>query len=462
MLKIPRIIHRIWLGKNPMPEDFVAWGRTWEQHHPGWEFRLWTDDNLPQLRNARLLDALKSYSGKSNVIRYEILSQFGGVYVDTDFECLRNIEPLLNDVECFAGVCKDVKFENGRFPLANTAIIGCVPGHPFMEDLVANIEANVRSLPPDVDSPTQTGPIFFTSVLHFGGHRSVKLFPVSVFYPYAIDERWRRDEAFPEAYAVHHWALSHLKQPPARRLSQGSQPCLSVALHLTAAPDAARLQWVLEGLCDQSVEDFEILVAGAERHAAVATMLQRYATRLRLRLLDPAPGAFEPSSAQRRNLALAAAAAPRILFLDSDCMPDRDFVETHAVLSRRDILLYGFRRVYPVEKFFAFRDLIDRPTIVRYSQPEQTDLYVEPALSGHASDMPWASFSVQCARLRKAGGFTDAEGVDEVKDLARRLHDAGCASLPSVVRAMTTWMAPTARPASASTAVNGTAAVLVS
>lgn len=442
MLKIPRIIHRIWLGKNPMPDDFVAWGRSWERHHPDWEFRLWTDDNLPPLRNAKLLDTLQSFSGKSNVIRYEILARFGGVYVDTDFECLRNLEPLLDEVDCFTAFCKDVPFENGRFPLANTAIIGCTPGHPFLQDLVANIEANVRSLPPDVDSPTQTGPIFFTSVLHFGCHHAVKVFPPELFYPYAIDERWRRDEAFPDAYAVHHWTLSHVKQPPPRRLGQG-RPCLSVALHLVPGADAARLQWVLEGLRDQSVEDFEVLLAGTDTDHDLSHLVEKYSTQLRIRPIGGSGLGRDASSARRRNLALEAAQAARIVYLDADCMPDRDFVETHAILTRRDILLYGFRRVYPVEKFFPFRDLIDRGSIVRHSRPEQADLRLVPARSEHHDTAHWASFSVQCARLRQAGGFADVEDGDDVRDLAMRLHRAGCPSLPSAVRAATTWMAPT-------------------
>jgi mannosyltransferase OCH1-like enzyme len=32
---------------------------------------------------------------KSDILRYEVLHKLGGVYVDFDFLCLKNIEPLL-------------------------------------------------------------------------------------------------------------------------------------------------------------------------------------------------------------------------------------------------------------------------------------------------------------------------------------------------------------------------------
>ena len=85
-----------------MPDEFARFGQTWLEQHPGWTMRQWGDDNLPPLRNQVLFDEVESFSAKSDVLRYELLWLYGGVYIDTDFECLRSIEPLLEKVQVFA------------------------------------------------------------------------------------------------------------------------------------------------------------------------------------------------------------------------------------------------------------------------------------------------------------------------------------------------------------------------
>src|SRR2546429_4401108 len=118
MISIPRIFHRIWLGTEPMPPEYVAFGNTWLAHHPGWTMHTWTDAFIPKLHNDSAFRRSTALSGKANILRYEILLRHGGVYIDTDFECLRNIEPLLHDVSCFVGLQSP--------ELANNAILGAV------------------------------------------------------------------------------------------------------------------------------------------------------------------------------------------------------------------------------------------------------------------------------------------------------------------------------------------------
>ena len=101
-VKIPRIIHRIWLGGDPLRDEFDHYGDTWRNHHPGWEMRLWTEDDLPELGLTEALARGRHQAERADVLRYELLERFGGVYVDIDFECMRSLEPLLDGVEAFA------------------------------------------------------------------------------------------------------------------------------------------------------------------------------------------------------------------------------------------------------------------------------------------------------------------------------------------------------------------------
>lgn len=59
-------------------------------------------------------------------------------------------------------------------------------------------------------SADANGPYFFTLLLE--QEPDVTIFGAELFYPYLWNELERRDEAFPDAYAVHHWELSRWKE----------------------------------------------------------------------------------------------------------------------------------------------------------------------------------------------------------------------------------------------------------
>jgi hypothetical protein len=192
---IPRVIHRIWLGDAALPADAVQFAEGWQRRHPDWESRWWGDEDLARLVPADAIDRARSHSERSNLLRYEILRRHGGIYVDTDVECLRSIDPLLDGASAFAA------WEGPES--VGTAIFGAVPGHPLFEDAAREALPNAGR---GVNSPEATGPRFFSLVV--ADHPNVRLFESRLFYPYRWDELHRRGETFPDAYAVHHWRLS--------------------------------------------------------------------------------------------------------------------------------------------------------------------------------------------------------------------------------------------------------------
>lgn len=204
MSEVPRTVHRLWIG-GPEPEWLAGFAATWER--PGWTLRRWDDESVAELfplRNQAVYDGAPAIAPdhvgqlRSDVLRYEILHRFGGVWVDADFECLRPIDPLLAGVECFAA------WEQPRRWI-NQAILGAVPGHPFIDSLIdglpASVEAN-RGFKPN----RMSGPQFVTAQwLHHG--RGVKIFDRELFYPYGFAEIADHGpgEEWPNAYAAHHW-----------------------------------------------------------------------------------------------------------------------------------------------------------------------------------------------------------------------------------------------------------------
>jgi mannosyltransferase OCH1-like enzyme len=71
---------------------------------------------------------------------------FGGVYVDTDLECLRSIEPLIEDADFFT-----VLRGSG---VADNYFFGAVPGHPILDRGLDEIKPRKSY----GDSKERTGP----------------------------------------------------------------------------------------------------------------------------------------------------------------------------------------------------------------------------------------------------------------------------------------------------------------
>jgi mannosyltransferase OCH1-like enzyme len=180
-----------------MPDEFVQYGETWTKHHPGWTMQVWTDKNLPEIINRQEFLQAETTAQKADILRYEVIYKYGGVYIDTDFECLRNIEPLLEGVQVFAA-----EEEPG---IVVIGIFGAEKGHPLLADVIAQLPGSFRRKR-HLSINEQTGPVFFTSVV--AKHLETAVFEAKIFYPYHWREKWRKGQKFPDAYAAHHWAGS--------------------------------------------------------------------------------------------------------------------------------------------------------------------------------------------------------------------------------------------------------------
>src|SRR3981081_4734885 len=98
-MSIPRTLHQIWLGPKPAPQaDMESWR---EKHRaPAWTYKLWHEGNLPTLRHRALFDAFHGvYHAQADILRYEILYRFGGIYVDADSTCLQTLGDAFIDVD---------------------------------------------------------------------------------------------------------------------------------------------------------------------------------------------------------------------------------------------------------------------------------------------------------------------------------------------------------------------------
>jgi mannosyltransferase OCH1-like enzyme len=194
-MKIPKIFHHVWLGKQD-PEKFEKYRLSWMLNHPTWSFYFWTDDNLPEIINQNEFNLAKNEAQRCDILKYELVYRFGGIYVDMDFWSLKNIEPLIQDLDAFSAS------EGGK--LISVGIFGGIPNHLLYDKMIKMLPESFK----DERKGRQdlsTGPGLMTRA---AVGLDLKVFDSELFYPYHFTEMHRKYEYFPNAYAVHHWEHS--------------------------------------------------------------------------------------------------------------------------------------------------------------------------------------------------------------------------------------------------------------
>lgn len=94
---IPKKIHYIWLGGNKKPKIIKKCMKSWKRFCPDYEIIEWTEDNFDFSDCKYAVEAYqnKKWAFVSDYIRYVVLYNEGGVYLDTDVELLKPIDDLL-------------------------------------------------------------------------------------------------------------------------------------------------------------------------------------------------------------------------------------------------------------------------------------------------------------------------------------------------------------------------------
>ncbi len=120
-MKIEKKIHQIWVGDKPKPKK---WMDTWVEKHPEWDYTLWDNERIKELdiKNKEQFEMYwdrKCWHGVADIIRYEILYEFGGFMPGADSECLIPIDELFEDNKELYAVCtsaevKDWAREDGK------------------------------------------------------------------------------------------------------------------------------------------------------------------------------------------------------------------------------------------------------------------------------------------------------------------------------------------------------------
>ncbi len=213
--RIPALFHLIWLGSK-VPDRYVMLKKKLEKMHPGCAVKIWTDREAASffMTNRRAFDSATNYGEKSDIFRYEILYQHGGVYLDGDFEILKPFTDILYACNFFAGMAYAAQIElyNG--------LIGASPQHPIIKRCIETLASGGPK--EDVDAIIRrTGPLHFTRCFLEVAPACTGItipFPVAFFYPWPNYQRAQKSpDAIkkyikPYSIALHKWACSWIKK----------------------------------------------------------------------------------------------------------------------------------------------------------------------------------------------------------------------------------------------------------
>lgn len=154
---IPKIIHYVWLGNAPLPEDMQKCMDSWKKWMPEYQLMTWDDEAILEIDSVFVREALeeKKWAFASDVIRLYAIYKYGGIYMDTDVMVYRSFDPLLQN-KAFIGR------ENSMHQIGKTMEVylttccfGAEPGNPFIKRCLDYYEGRHFVTSPNRELPAE-------------------------------------------------------------------------------------------------------------------------------------------------------------------------------------------------------------------------------------------------------------------------------------------------------------------
>lgn len=200
---IPKIIHQIWIGEDIPALQALYMAKFKTMKH--WKYILWTNDMVtPQTFPMTWKFIQKSVkAGKkmqkskfaqiADMMRLEILYHYGGVYVDTTLEPLKNFTPLFASGHTFY-ICNEdpcgfecVGKQNKRY--ISNSFIASIPKHPVLKRLLTQLKS-VNFHSPLVNM--ETGPYYLGK--HIKSTDDVFMLDTDIMYPHGYENKYKTEK----------------------------------------------------------------------------------------------------------------------------------------------------------------------------------------------------------------------------------------------------------------------------
>lgn len=225
-MSIPKIIHLCWFGKGKYPPLAERCIQSWKKLLPDYEIMIWNEESfdVTSCYYTQMAYASKKWAFVTDYVRLYALKRYGGVYMDTDLEVIRDFTSLLEG-KGFVGSY----IEGG---LISAGFLASVPEHPFVDDLLSYYYK--ESAKGETGDPVEfiMNPLIFTQIAvqkygfslseHSFSKGDITIYPLEYLMPYkkltfgSSYGHWRF-RLTDRTYAIHHDMSSWHKRNPAKK-----------------------------------------------------------------------------------------------------------------------------------------------------------------------------------------------------------------------------------------------------
>ena len=211
---IPKLIHYMARTKDLTWEESRLVKRA-HRMMPDWQFRLW--DNQEQLQLVR--DHFPQYAARheaipfgvarTDVVKYLLMSVFGGFYVDTDYKFFRPLDDFVlapKAVLASEGADPQKGPRDPTYLGLGSAMLGSQPGYPFWARLIHHIfeHGSPEKLTSSEDIIEVTGPEVMTRfyMAHADQFSDMLILDKNRFFP-DLRRMGTWTSATPDTYGAH-------------------------------------------------------------------------------------------------------------------------------------------------------------------------------------------------------------------------------------------------------------------
>lgn len=190
-MSIPKIIHYCWFGGKPKPKLAEKCIKSWKKHCSDYEIVEWNENNFDLSTAPEYVHQARDagrWAFVTDYVRLRALTEQGGVYMDTDVELIKPLDPFLKH-KAFAG------FEHPR--RVQTGLLACERNFQLFREFLEYYD-HASFLLPDGTPDTTTNVEILTNLCLQKGMvcndrlqtvEDLTIYPREVFCPVDFDTK---------------------------------------------------------------------------------------------------------------------------------------------------------------------------------------------------------------------------------------------------------------------------------
>lgn len=205
---IPKIIHYCWFGDNPKSKLIIKCIDSWKKYLPDYQIIEWNESNF-NINICQYVEQAykaKKWAFVSDYARFWALNNYGGIYLDTDVELIKDPRRILKD--------RSVALEDAN-SIATGLLMCCQKEDEFCKYMLSSYNSDSfilkdgsYNLKTVCERTTEYFDLF--GFIREDRNQYVSgytIFSTEYFCPYKRD----REEHFTDdTYSIHHYAASWL------------------------------------------------------------------------------------------------------------------------------------------------------------------------------------------------------------------------------------------------------------